>query len=63
MPKFLDENGLSIVVKDYSDKIDAKQDALISGENIKSINGESLLGSGNIRIEAIEIVDLTQINE
>lgn len=27
-----------------------KQDVLISGENIKTINGESLLGSGNISI-------------
>ena len=27
-----------------------KQDTLISGENIKTINGESLLGSGNISI-------------
>ena len=28
-----------------------KQNALISGENIKPINGESILGSGNIVIE------------
>lgn len=27
-----------------------KQDALVSGENIKTINGESLLGNGNIEI-------------
>lgn len=30
----------------------AKQDALVSGTNIKTINGASLLGSGNITIEA-----------
>ena len=30
----------------------AKQDALVSGTNIKTINGTSLLGSGNIVIEA-----------
>lgn len=30
----------------------AKQDTLISGTNIKTINGTSLLGSGNIMIEA-----------
>jgi hypothetical protein len=29
----------------------AKQDALVSGENIKTINGESLLGSGNVETE------------
>lgn len=28
-----------------------KQDTLVSGENIKTINGESILGSGNISIE------------
>ena len=28
-----------------------KQDKLVSGENIKTINGESILGSGNITIE------------
>lgn len=28
----------------------SKQDALVSGENIKTINGESILGSGNIEI-------------
>ena len=31
--------------------IDAKQDALISGQNIKTINNTSLLGSGNIDIQ------------
>lgn len=30
---------------------DAKQDKLVSGENIKTINGETLLGDGNIEIE------------
>lgn len=29
----------------------AKQDALVSGTNIKTINGESLLGEGNIEIQ------------
>ena len=32
--------------------ISTKQDKLVSGENIKTINGTSLLGSGNIVIEA-----------
>ncbi len=31
-------------------ELDKKQDALISGENIKSINGESVVGSGNVVI-------------
>lgn len=29
----------------------SKQDSLVSGENIKTINGQSILGSGNITIE------------
>lgn len=52
-------------------KIDEKQDKLISGVNIKTINGESLLGSGNLEIsgtgeiESIskeEIEDLLNLN-
>ena len=33
-------------------ELNAKQDTLVSGTNIKTINGTSLLGSGNIVIEA-----------
>ena len=29
----------------------SKQDKLVSGENIKTVNGESILGSGNIKIQ------------
>ena len=31
-------------------ELEKKQDKLVSGENIKTINGESLLGKGNILI-------------
>lgn len=30
---------------------DGKQDTLVSGENIKTVNGETLLGSGNLTID------------
>ena len=33
------------------DEINNKQDTLVSGENIKTLNGESLLGAGNIDIQ------------
>ena len=33
---------------DLSDKVDTKQDTLVSGNNIKTVNGLSLVGSGNI---------------
>ena len=36
---------------ELSDALSLKQDKLISNSNIKTINGESLLGSGNIIIE------------
>lgn len=36
-----------------------KQDKLISGENLKTIGGESLLGSGNIPILGVEIDNAT----
>lgn len=36
------------------DDLDAKQDVLVSGENIKTINGESVLGSGSLIIDATE---------
>ena len=41
------------------DKLDTKEDTLVSGVTIKTINGTSLLGSGDITIEAGEDVDLT----
>ena len=31
--------------------LDGKQEALVSGENIKTINGQSLLGSGDIQVQ------------
>ena len=47
MAAYLDKIGLS----HFWDKINAKkQDTLVSGTNIKTINGESLIGSGNLVI-------------
>lgn len=34
----------------HDDRVDSKQDTLVSGSNIKTINGRSILGSGNINI-------------
>lgn len=39
--------------------LDRKQDALVSGTNIKTINNTSLLGDGNISIEPNEIASIT----
>ena len=51
----LNNGGEDIELPTYDDTelrgvIDGKQDALVSGENIKTINGESLLGAGNIEV-------------
>lgn len=43
------------------DSLDAKQDSLVSGTNIKTVNNNSLLGSGNITIQGgggdIDVID------
>lgn len=39
-------------VSELSEKLDLKQDALVPGESIKTINGESLLGEGDIKVAA-----------
>lgn len=51
---FIDNSIYDVIVYGALDKQvhdDTKQDLLISGENIKTINHQSLLGSGNITIE------------
>ena len=41
-------------------ELNAKQDALVSGTNIKTINGESLLGEGNITIGGGGTINIDQ---
>lgn len=38
---------------DLADALSAKQDTLVSGTNIKTVNEQSLLGSGNISIDSL----------
>jgi len=40
----------STALNNLNNRIETKQNTLISGTNIKTINGNSLLGSGNITI-------------
>lgn len=44
---------------DVDAKLASKQDALISGQNIKTINGGSLLGEGDLVVDASDIVDVS----
>jgi hypothetical protein len=39
-----------IVIVEVHDEITGKQDALVSGTNIKTVNGNSLLGAGDLTI-------------
>lgn len=43
-------------IKDLASSITGKQDKLVSGTNIKTINSNSLLGGGNIQIDAPDMV-------
>lgn len=45
------ESAIQQNTNDITDLQNNKQDILISGENIKTINNESILGSGNINIQ------------
>lgn len=48
-----DSEGVNVYTKSEVDNLlNNKQDTLVSGTNIKTINGETILGSGNIKIEA-----------
>lgn len=50
MGKFLDETGLSTLVTNIKTALGKKQDKLTSGTNIKTVNGQSLLGSGDVTV-------------
>ena len=46
-----EESDNAIANKAVANALNEKQDILVSGENIKTINGQSLLGKGNIEIQ------------
>lgn len=48
MAQFLDKDGLDELWSKIKALNSKKQDALVSGTNIKTISGNSLLGSGNL---------------
>lgn len=50
MENFFRENGVKWLWERIKTLLSAKQDKLVSGTNIKTINGTSLLGSGNVTI-------------
>lgn len=50
---FLDGNGVTRLVTDLKNKF---QEKLISGTNIKTVNNESILGSGNLSVSSLPAV-------
>ena len=48
---FLDNTGLSRVWGKIKALVGTKQDTLVSGTNIKTVNNASLLGSGNVAVQ------------
>lgn len=42
---------LDASLSSVGERVESKQDKLVSGENIKTINGKSIIGEGNITIE------------
>ena len=55
------QNGNTITIP-ISDLVSGLQETLVSGENIKTINGESILGSGNMQVSPYGIARLGNNN-
>lgn len=59
---------ISTSLNDLNTRLDAKQDTLVSGTNIKTINNQSILGNGNITIEGgsgggdINVIESVKVN-
>lgn len=59
--KMLDLDGLRHYNEKVAGELDKKQDTLVSGTNIKTVNGQDITGSGDIELTSItdtEIGDL-----
>ena len=46
--------ALEKTVSEQTENINSKQEQLVSGTNIKTINGNSILGSGNVTIDSVK---------
>ncbi len=56
-PYLLRDSEARALIDTLQTAMNGKQDALVSGSNIKKVNGNSLLGSGNIDITAVAASD------
>ena len=62
-----DEEVISASLNDLNERMEEKQDLLVSGSNIKTINNQSLLGSGNINISGggggdVNVIEIVKVN-
>ena len=62
-----DEEVISASLNDLNERMEEKQDLLVSGSNIKTINNQSLLGSGNINISGgssgdVNVIETVKVN-
>ncbi len=51
------------VIDKINELVDGKQDTLVSGTNIKTVGGTSLLGSGNVAFPIVSSVSSSSTNE
>lgn len=63
MAKFADRNGIARLLGKIKTLLAGKQDTLVSGTNIKTVNNTSLLGSGNISVNAHQTLTDVTANE
>ena len=57
------ERVTSRALNELHDSLSGKQETLVSGENIKTINGNSILGSGNIELDLSGYTTTAQTEE
>jgi hypothetical protein len=50
------------VIDKINELVDDKQDTLVSGTNIKTVGGTSLLGSGNVAFPIVSLVSSSSTN-
>lgn len=50
------------VIDKINELVDGKQDTLVSGTNIKTVGGTSLLGSGNVAFPIVSSVSSSSTN-
>lgn len=56
MTKFLNSNGLTRLISIIKKALSTKQDTLVSGTNIKTVNRNSLLGNGDVQLDGSNLI-------